>query len=66
MTKQKMLLAELSMDLKRVALASYSRSFKVAELFIAESLAKKNKIDMTVQRSNIQHSTLLQNAALNP
>lgn len=47
-------LAALSMDLKRVALASYNHSSKVADRFIQESLAKKNKIDVTAQRSHVQ------------
>ena len=47
-------LAALSMDLKRVALASYNHSFKVADRFIQESLAKKNKIDATAQRSHVR------------
>ena len=47
-------LAALSMDLKRVALASYNHSFKVADQFIQESLAKKSKIAVTVQRSHVR------------
>lgn len=47
-------LAALSMDLKRVALASYNHSHKVADRFIQESLAKKNKIDVTSQRGHVR------------
>jgi hypothetical protein len=47
-------LAALSMDLKRVALASYHRSHAVADRFIQESLAKKNKIDVNQERPNVQ------------
>ncbi len=47
-------LAALSMDLKRVALASYNHSPKVADRFIAESLAKKNKIDIAGQRPHVR------------
>ena len=42
------------MDLKRVALASYNHSEKVAGRFIAESLAKKNKIGVNYERPNVQ------------
>jgi hypothetical protein len=52
-------LAALSMDLKRVALATYNHSPKVADRFIQESLVKKNRIDITTQRSHVRH--LLQN-----
>lgn len=48
-------LAALSMDLKRVALASYKHSFKVADMFIQESLAKKNKIDVTREQPHVKH-----------
>ena len=54
MTRQKLLLAELSMDLKRVALASYNHSDKVAGRFIIESLHKKKNIDITVLRPHIR------------
>lgn len=47
-------LAALSMDLKRVALASYNHSFKVADRFIQESLAKKNRIDAAQERPHIK------------
>lgn len=47
-------LAALSMDLKRVALASYNHSFKVADRFIQESLVKKNRIDVARERLHIQ------------
>ena len=47
-------LGALSMDLKRVALASYNHSDKVAGRFITESLEKKKNIDMTILRPHIQ------------
>ncbi len=47
-------LAALSMDLKRVALASHSHSQKVADRFIQESLAKKNKLDPATQRPHVR------------
>jgi len=47
-------LAALSMDLKRVALASYNHSSKVADRFIRESLTKKNSIDIAAQRQHIR------------
>jgi len=42
------------MDLKRVALASYNHSSKLADRFIQESLAKKNSIDMTRERLHVR------------
>jgi len=42
------------MDLKRVALASYNHSDKMAGRFIAESLHKKKNIDLTVLRPHIR------------
>jgi len=48
-------LAALSLDLKRVAMASYNHSDKVASRFIQESLDKKNKIDPTLHRPHVRH-----------
>lgn len=47
-------LAALSMDLKRVALASYNHSFRVADRFIQESLAKKHAIDAGLHPPHIR------------
>lgn len=47
-------LAALSMDLKRVALASYNHSERVADRFIQESLVKKNEIDPALQRPHVR------------
>jgi hypothetical protein len=47
-------LAALSMDLKRVALALYAHSDKVADRFIHESLEKKNRIDVTALRPHVR------------
>ncbi len=47
-------LAALSMDLKRVALASHNHSQKVADRFIQESLAKKNNIDPAAQLPHVR------------
>jgi len=52
--KKESLLMALSLDLKRVALASYKHSFKVADTFIQESLAKKNKIDASQERPHVK------------
>jgi hypothetical protein len=54
MTKANMQLAALSMDLKRVAMAAHNRSQHVADRFIAESIAEKNRIDITNQKPHIR------------